>query len=317
MQTRNQHGTPDHASPGDERAAADRADATAVGATLRRVTVPDAELQVAVAGDGPTIVLVHGWPHTWHVWHRLIPTLARTHRVLAPDLRGAGGSSRARDGYDLHTLAGDLAAVVAAHGDGDATVVGIDAGAPVAWMAAATGRVAVRRLVLVESLLGRLPGAEAFLAGGPPWWFGLHAIPGLAEDLVEGREERYLDWFLTTGTADGRGVAPASRRAFLAAYRGAESLRCGFEHYRAMPRNAGLIERAVADPTRVQVPTLAVGAGTVGDALHRQLAPITDRLEGHVIPDCGHIVPEDRPEDLLRLILDFEGGSGRPGPTRR
>ena len=279
--------------------------AGALGVRLERVATRGVELQVAVAGSGPTIVLLHGWPHTWHVWHRLIPDLARTHRVLAPDLRGAGGSTRARDGYDLHTLADDVAAIVAALGDGPVSLVGIDAGAPVAWMVAARQHVVVRRLVLVESLLGRLPGAEEFLAAGPPWWFGFHAVPGLAEHVLIGQEERYIDWFLQTGTADGRGVAAASRDAFVEAYRGTESLRCGFEHYRAMATNGRLIDDAVADPTRTQVPTLAVGAGTVGDALHRQLRPITDELEGHVIPDCGHIVPEDRPGDLLRLLRDF------------
>lgn len=284
---------------------ADHEDASAVGARLERVSTRDVELQVAVAGEGPTIVLLHGWPHTWHVWHRLIPTLARDHRVLAPDLRGTGGSTRAASGYDLHTLADDVADVTAALGDGPASVVGIDAGAPVAWMTAARGRVGVRRLVVIESLLGRLPGAEDFLDGGPPWWFGFHAVPGLAEGLLEGREDDYLDWFLRAGTAGGRGVAPASRRAFVDAYRGRESLRGGFEHYRAMAGGAELIDEAVADPHRARTPTLAIGAGAVGDALHRQLLPITDDLEGHLIEDCGHIVPEDRPDELLRLLADF------------
>ncbi len=86
----------------------------------------------------------------------------------------------------------------------------------------------------MESLLGRLPGAESFLAGGAPWWFGFHAVPGLAETVLEGNEARYLDWFLDTGTL-GDGVRPAVRDAFVRAYTGREALRCAFSYYRALP----------------------------------------------------------------------------------
>lgn len=74
----------------------------------------------------------------------------------------------------------------------------------------------------MESVLGRRPGAEDFLADGPPWWFGFHsAAPGLAETPLEGREAACIDWFLRAGTL-GDGVRPALRDAFVRAYTGRE-----------------------------------------------------------------------------------------------
>ena len=271
---------------------------------LTHIEVNGIRLQVATAGEGPPILLLHGWPHTWFLWHKVMPELARHHSVIAPDLRGIGGSTRAAEGYDLHTQADDMAGLLAALGVSQAVVVGIDAGAPVAWMLAMRRSDLVRRLVVMESLLGALPGGEAFLAKGPPWWFGFHGIPGLAERALLGNEAAYLGWFYTAGTWQGRGISPEAREAFVQAYTGEEALRCGFGYYRALGTNAQQVADAVADQ-RLTVPTLALDSDPVGDALYKQLVPFTDDLTGHVIPDCGHIIPEDQPEALLSFLLPF------------
>ena len=262
------------------------------------------DVAVTVSGEGPDVVLVHGFPHTGLLWAPITPELARSHRVVAPDLRGTGGSTRAPDGYDAATLAADLGGLLD-HLDGGAVdLVAIDAGVPPAFLLALQHPERVRRLVLMESTLGTLPGAEDFFRGGPPWWFGFHQVPGLAETVLTGHEGDYLDFFYRTGTADGRGIDPGTRDAFVAAYSGEESLRCGFAFYRAMPASG----RQLADLTttlRLRVPTMAIGAQPVGDALHRQLVPIADDVRGELIPDCGHLVPLDRPAALTALLTDF------------
>ncbi len=273
---------------------------------LHRVEANGTELAVVTAGEGPAVLLMHGWPHTHDLWNLVLPQLARTRRVIAPDLRGLGGSRRETDGYDLHTLADDMAGLLDALAVDQADVVAIDAGTPPAFMLAMRAPQRVRRLVLMESLLGTLPGAESFLRGGPPWWFGFHQVPGLAETVLVGREAEYLDWFLRAGTHDGTGVPGPVRDAFVAAYAGAEALRCGFEYYRAMPVNARQIADAVA-VGRPGVPTMAIGARPVGDALFRQLEPVADRLTGQLIDHCGHLIPLDAPEEFLRLVQPFLG----------
>lgn len=262
------------------------------------------ELHVATAGQGPPVVLVHGWPHTWRLWHTVIPRLAPDHLVIAPDLRGLGASSRAASGYDLHTLADDLATLLDALGQTGALVAGIDLGAPVAWMLAMRHPRLVRRLALSESLLGDLPGAEAFLAKGPPWWFGFHQAPDLAETVLVGHEADYLDWFFRSGTDGGRGIDASVRDAFVAAYTGRTSLRCSFEHYRALPGNAVQIREALARG-RLRQPTLALLGGTVGDAIARQLRPIADELTVRPIAGCKHLVPLEQPAAFADALRAF------------
>ncbi len=186
----------------------------------------------------------------------------------------------------------------------------IDAGVPPAFMLAMTEPKRVTSLVLMESLVGLLPGAEAFLAGGPPWWFGFHSVPGLAETVIEDHEAEYIDFFLKAGTADKGGIDPAIREAFIDAYRGIESLRCAFEYYRAGPTNAVQIERAVS-ASRLVMPVMTVGGNTVGSSTFRQLEPIADNLEGHLIENSGHIIPLDQPDVLTRILLTFLDSGSR------
>nr|WP_165401301.1 alpha/beta fold hydrolase [Herbihabitans rhizosphaerae] len=270
---------------------------------LRRIATNGIQANVAVVGSGPAVLLLHGFPHTWRLWTEIIGPLAEHHRVIAPDLRGLGASARAAEGYDAGTLAADAEGVLDALAEPTAAVVAIDAGTPIAFLLAMRRPDLVRRLVVMESLLGSLPGAEDFLASGPPWWFGFHSVPGLGETVLIGHEAEYLDWFLTAGT-HGRGVPPEIRNAFVGAYTGHDALRCAFSYYRAQPTSARQISEAVAGG-QLTMPTMAIGAHPVGRALEQQLRPVTDDLAGHLVQDCGHIIPLDRPRELLRLLVPF------------
>ncbi|MET9032624.1 alpha/beta fold hydrolase [Streptomyces mirabilis] len=303
---------------------------------LRQVEANGVELNVALAGEGPAVLLLHGFPHTWQLWTHVLDGLAGRYRVIAPDLRGCGASARTAGGYDAGTLAADAEALLDALGETSAAVVGIDAGTPPAFLLAMRRPDLVRRLVVMESLVGRLPGAEEFLAHGAPWWFGFHAEsggsepghsepglaesslaesdhakPGLAESVLTGHEDRYIDWFLDAGTL-GQGVDPAVRDAFVHAYTGTEALRCAFSYYRALPESSRQIQEAVRT-ARLTVPTMAVGAHPVGSALERQLRPVADHLIGHVIENCGHIIPLHRPDRLLGLLEPFLAPAGSTG----
>lgn len=270
--------------------------------SLRTVVANGVELNVATAGSGSAIVLLHGFPHTWRIWEPITPALAAQRMVIAPDLRGLGASSRPLSGYTAGDVAADPVALLDALGIEQADVVGIDLGTPAAFLLGAWHPERVRKLVLMEALIGRLPGAERFLAGGPPWWFGFHAVPGLAESVLVGHEEEYLDFFLRTGTL-GEGVTDGFREAVHTAYSGRSALRAAFEHYRALVHSADQIAAAAHD--RLTVPTLAIGSSPVGDATFGQLQPITDSLDGTVLENTGHIIPQHRPEVLLACLERF------------
>ncbi|MFD6453960.1 alpha/beta fold hydrolase, partial [Nocardia sp. NPDC060220] len=99
---------------------------------LRQIETNGIRANVALAGSGPAVVLLHGFPHTWRLWSEIIGPLSAQYRVIAPDLRGFGATSRASDGYDAGTLAADVAGILDALGEPTAAVVAIDAGTPVA-----------------------------------------------------------------------------------------------------------------------------------------------------------------------------------------
>ncbi|MFD2470557.1 alpha/beta fold hydrolase [Amycolatopsis silviterrae] len=261
-----------------------------------RVEANGVRLNVAEAGSGPALVLLHGFPHTWQLWHEVVPALAERYRVLAPDLRGLGGSSRPESGFDAGMVAADVAALLDALGEPSADVVAIDLAVAGALLLALRQSERVRRLVLMEGL------PWGFRAGSPPWWFGFHAVPGLAETVLSGHEAEYVGWFLDQGTL-GRGVPAEIHAAFAEAYTGTEALRCAFEYYRALPESARQLTEAAEK--RLTMPTMAIGANPLGDALEQQLRPIADDLTGHVLPDCGHLVPLDRPREFLDLLLPF------------
>jgi pimeloyl-ACP methyl ester carboxylesterase len=262
---------------------------------LRRISTNGTELNVALDGAGAPVLLLHGWPHTWQVWRPVLRLIAARRRIIAPDLRGLGDSARAPGGFDAVTGAGDMLGLFDALGVERADVVALDAGVPAAFMLGALHPDRVRRLVLMEATLPGLPGGFAT----PPWWFGFHSVPELAETVLEGHEGAYLDWFLAAGTYERRGVPAEIRDAFVRAYTGRDALRCGFGYYRAAAANAAAIGAA----GRLTVPTLALGGNTVGDLLHRQLAPVAADLTGEIIPRSGHLVPLDRPDAVAEALL--------------
>lgn len=103
-------------------------------------------------GQGRTLALIHGYPQSWYEWHKVMPELARHYHVIAPDLRGAGGSDAPATGYDKKTMAADIHGLLVRLGrDHDVRVVGHDIGTMVAYAYAAANRQDVTKLVLSEA----------------------------------------------------------------------------------------------------------------------------------------------------------------------
>lgn len=272
--------------------------------TVKLVNANGVSINVASAGSGPAILFLHGWPHTWHLWLPVMELFKHDHTVIAIDLRGLGDSEKAQSGYDLHTLADDAAAVLDALAVTSADVVGIDLGTAISWMLAMRHPSRVRKLAVMEGLISTLPGAESFLAKGPPWWFGFHGVPALAEAALEGNEASYIDWFLKSGTKDQRGIDNFFRDAFVDAYSSKDAMRCGFEHYRAFPENARQVANVVAESAPV-IPTIAISGGIVGDALAGQLRFVCSDLREDAISDCAHIIPLEQPRTLAKKLRAF------------
>jgi pimeloyl-ACP methyl ester carboxylesterase len=120
--------------------------------TSRYVDAGQLRLHAVTGGEGPPLLLVHGWPQTWYAWRLLMPTLARDFSVVAVDQRGIGLSDKPEDGYDTGTLAGDLVALMAALGHQRFAMYGTDTGLIIAYALAADHPDRLDRLVVSEAL---------------------------------------------------------------------------------------------------------------------------------------------------------------------
>src|SRR5512145_120786 len=123
--------------------------------------------RVAVAGEGPLVVLVHGWPESWYSWRHQIPALAEAgYRVAAPDVRGYGGSDKPQpiEAYAIKAMCADVAGLIAALGESQAILVGHDWGAPIVWNTALFHPEKVRAVMALSvPHLGRGPAPRIAL----------------------------------------------------------------------------------------------------------------------------------------------------------
>jgi pimeloyl-ACP methyl ester carboxylesterase len=271
----------------------------------------DVLLHYVTAGSGPPVVLLHGWPQTWYEWRHIIPALARHYTVIAPDLRGLGDSSRPLQGYDKQTIARDIWQLVNGKlGHERFFLVGHDWGGPTAFALTTQHPEAVRRLAIVDVVI---PGDGGdFSQGGRRWHHQFHMTPDLPEALTQGREDVYLAWFYRTFSYRPDAVSHEDLQEYLRTYRQPGAMRAGFAYYRALPQDAAH-NRAILARMKLQMPVLAVGgANAFGRAREPEesLRRVATNVRGVVVPECGHFIPEEQPEILARLLLDFFAEEG-------
>ncbi len=269
----------------------------------------DVRLHYVTAGTGFPVVLLHGWPQSWYEWRHIIPGLADKFRVIAPDLRGLGDSSRPADGYDKKTVGNDIWRLLnEALGIGEFYLVGHDWGGPTAYAVAAAHPSAVRKLVILDVAIPG-DGSQNISQGGRRWHHALHQTLDLPEALITGREDIYLGWFYRTYGARPDAIGADDIAEYLRVYRQPGALRAGFSYYRAIPRDIADNAEAAAR-SKLPMPVLALGGDRswgrgqeVGESLRRMAVDV----QSGVIENCGHWVPEEQPAELLRRLLAFFG----------
>jgi pimeloyl-ACP methyl ester carboxylesterase len=285
------------------------------GFSEQTIDVGDLTINYVRGGDGPTVVLLHGYPQTWYMWRHLMPKLSQQYTVVAPDLRGAGDSSAPADGYEKKTLASDVHGLLAELGlDESVRIIGHDIGAMVAYSYAAQHPELVERLVFAEAVIPdegiyRMP---VLTADGPGHWnFGLFNVgSGFPEGLVAGRELAWVRGFMVPQAKHPEGLDEDSLQEWARCLLDDEHLRASFAYFRALSRDmADNIEYAKAP---LPMPVLAIGAsGSLGDSVGAQVGRYARDVRTSVIDDSGHYVFEERPEELSRQVLAFLS-NGRP-----
>ena len=277
---------------------------------------PDVRLHYVTAGDGPaTVVLVHGYPQTWWQWRHVIPRLtAAGFRVVAPDYRGAGRSSKPPAGYDKKTMATDVRAVVRDKlgVKGPLAVVGHDIGSMVAYSFALQFPDDLSHLSLGEA---PLPGTKTYdvlvanplLANNPLWHFHFHnSGDGLAEALTAGRERLYLDSFYHRLAFDPDALDADARARYAEAFAASGAMRAGFELYRAFDRDAA--DNRGASRLRVPVLALAGEHSVLAPATEPMMAEVAKRATVQKVSAAGHWIAEENPGAVADALIGFLKG---------
>jgi haloacetate dehalogenase len=261
------------------------------------------------AGDGPLIVLLHGWPQTSHCWRHIVPVLAETRTVVAPDLRGYGLSDKPATGYDKRTMAADVAALVESLGFATVSVVGHDRGARVAHRWALDRPDQVARLVLLDIIPTREMWLrmDAALARRCFHWF-FHLQPDLPERLAGADIPGYLSYFFEHWTINRHAFPADTIAEYVRAFSVPGALRASLDDYRAADLDSAHDDASFG--SRLPMPLLTLWGS---DSFLQHLPaidiwhPYAEDVRGHPIPNCGHFIPEERPDLLLSHLKDFFG----------
>ncbi len=284
---------------------------TAFSSDLRHewANLGDVRLHYVTGGQGPTIVLLHGWPQTWYMWRDVLPGLMQRYRVIAVDMRGLGDSSRPATGYDTRTVAQDIWRLMSDVLDVRCFhVVAHDWGGPVAYALAALHRQAVMSMAIFDA---PVPGDGSVLTAMGRWHFGFHAESDLPEALIEGREDIYLRHMFSKGGSRPDAISEEAQREYIRAYSQPGAMRAGFNYYREMTRNARDNKAFIAQG-KLQMPILVYGGGNkiVGRAMYAvdSWQRVASDVRGGVAEGCGHWIPEERPAWVVERLMEFFTG---------
>ncbi|RYJ01903.1 MAG: alpha/beta hydrolase [Acetobacteraceae bacterium] len=273
------------------------------GFRTEAVAVEGVTLHVRIGGQGPAVLLLHGYGETGDMWAPLAAELARDHTVVAPDLRGLGLSSRPEGGYDKKTQGQDMARLLDALRIDRAALVTHDIGNMVGYALAAQHPGRITRFVLMDAPLPGIGPWEEVLKSPLLWHFRFGG-PDM-ERLVAGRERIYLDRFWNEFSADPRRFGEAARQHYAALYALPGAMRAGFAQFGAFDQDA-VDNQAFLARGRLAMPVLAVGGaasfGTTMEVVARAAA--TD-VRGAVVDGSGHWLMEEQPAATVALIAAF------------
>lgn len=282
--------------------------------TTRRVTVNGIEIAFVDEGEGPPVLLLHGFPDSSHLWRHQVPALvAAGYRVIAPDLRGFGESDRPAevDAYRMRTILNDLVALTTQLGVQRAHVVGHDWGAALAWMYAF---LVPRRVDHLVALSVGHPGtfvAPTLEQREKSWYMLYYQFPGVSEKLLRRNSWRLFKQIIGGEGDHDRYIGDLARPGALTA---------ALNWYRANRSPEAELTEEVRYPP-VLAPTLGIWssgdkamceAGMTGSARYVKGPWRYERIEG-----ASHWIQLDAPDRVNALLLDFLGSHDTSGAARR
>lgn len=276
--------------------------------TSRYIDAGGLRQHAVTGGDGPPLLLVHGWPQTWYAWRLVMPALARDFEVIAPDQRGIGLTDKPRDArYDPGTLANDLVALMDTLGHQRFAVVGTDTGLPISYALAADHPDRVARVALAEvpGPPGAVPQPPLFLPeplNNKLWHIPVNRLDKLNEQLARGREDLYFGYEFAIQAATK--LPDEVVDYYVGLLTNPDALRGTFAFYREwdtmMAQNAERAKRPLP------MPVLGIGGETSHAAeVANALKPLANHVQSAVIPGAGHWFAEEAPQETVAALTTF------------
>ncbi|WP_327635253.1 alpha/beta hydrolase [Kribbella sp. NBC_00482] len=258
------------------------------------------------SSNGWPVVLLHGWPVTETHWQSLQPLLRRSGFAPVPvTLPGLGRPAKNTSSFRKSDLAHWLGNDLSARGLTRFSLVGHDWGGTVALLLAAAMPQAVNAVVIEEEILPGIdvdipaPGAEHY----PSWHGPFNRAPGLAEQLVPGREDAYYGTFLRQN-AGPPGLAPDTVRSYIDAYTTDDALEAGLGYYRSRADDIADVQQLQQHP--IHAPVLAIGGHyAMGSAVADGLRTLSTDVTGLILERSGHYPAEQEPEPAAEAIIEF------------
>jgi len=261
------------------------------------------KIQYLSAGNGPALILLHGYAETSRMWRPIIPRLAERFTVIAPDLPGIGDSDIPSGAVDMKWAAARIHDLARSLGIQKAEVVGHDIGLMVAYAYAAQYRSEVTKLVLMDAFLPGVAGWEAIYDNPDLWHFRFHG--DTPAKLVQGREADYFAYYWNEFAADrNRSLPPADREAYVAAYSRPGRMKAGWAYFASFPKTAK--DFAELAKTKLAIPVLSIGGDkSLGEPLGAQARLVSDDATVVVLKNAGHWILEEQPSETAAALLKF------------
>ena len=285
--------------------------ATGLGSDFKSETasVNGTTLHYVRGGKGPALILIHGFPQDWFEYQIIMPRLAKRFTVVAVDLRGIGGSKATPGGYDAANMAEDVDQLALTLKLQHAYVVGHDVGGQVAYALVCRHRQDLRGAMILDGPIPGVAGWDESMSNPALWHVGFMQVPGLAEKLVDGRQNAYLGYFFGFSK-----FTPAQQAHYVKAYGTGAQLHAMFEMYRASPAN-GKVNAQKRGPNDLPV-FLATGAkSSFAAMLPKMAADLRAKGFSHVetgtIPDAVHYDVQDQPDATAALIEQHAAATSR------
>jgi pimeloyl-ACP methyl ester carboxylesterase len=263
--------------------------------TARDAVVDGIRIHYLTAGNGPAVILLHGYTQTSRMWRPLIAQLAQRFTVVAPDLPGIGDSEIPKDGIDIKTSAIRIHELAVFLHLQQTRVVGHDIGLMVAYAYAAMYPAETNKLAVMDAFLPGVDGWESYYNNPGLWHFRFHGPT--PEALVAGRENIYFAYFWNDMAADkDRSIPSSDRAAYVAAYSKPGRMRAGWDYFANWPQTAN--DLAVLAKTKLTIPVLAIAGDKASAAtLMPQMHLVATNVQTLTLKDTGHWVLEERPRE--------------------